>query len=362
MDPRSFRTKSCLNFACPGGKQFHTYEELLGAKLPRANRQTMANTDGTVMDEIDKVLGRKKREQKPKPTSKKLEKLWEQPLDFPGPFLGTSVPLDPKDDAQSIESDKQDSNTSDDSEHQIDWAADPEHIKLLDEYFEQFGVGDYCPSFMDLDPAVTTPGTVHWENEFKLAFKNFPIASFGEYAVTLFRGVMSVQATTLYENVFHETSNISPIGLGWSRINMVHQIPELGVVVAAAQSGHVGIFTMTDVPFEGPTLRIDHVIPTQDQKAADIPLLGIAVGPVESQLNPTERNKWMARSGPVRDNWESRQHPFRRYRLILYYYDQRIDHYELWYDWPDDMRGPTNKWKPNESRWLLVKDAFSGDN
>ncbi|KAI5304442.1 hypothetical protein KEM56_006492 [Ascosphaera pollenicola] len=377
LDPRSFRTKSCLNIACPGGKSPLTYEGVQGRGLPKANREMKSDADGIVSDEINKVLGRTKREQPPKPPCEKLKKLWEKPLDFPGPFLGTNpnsrmasdedVEME---DAQLVEQEasgnlEDTSADHEDNRYRVDWDLDPKQLELLDEYFEQHYLDHYHPPFMDTPPEhLPTPASVHWDDDWKDPFANFPIAHFAEASISLFRGAGSIHATTVYDDVFYvDSDHRLPFDNQWKRINMVHQISELGLVIAATQRGRVGIFTMTDVPFEGPTLRLDHLIPARDDKPYESPLLGVAVGPVESQLDPPTGKKEAANRGNVlNDNWKSRQHPFRRYRLIMYYYDQRIDHYELWYDWPDDMRGPMNKWKPNEGRWLLVKDVVPGDN
>lgn len=79
------------------------------------------------------------------------------------------------------------------------------------------------------------------------------------------------------------------------RINMVQQIPELGIVIVATQIGRCAICTTTRNENTGTLgLRVDWVLPTSKQEARQLrppmPLLGIAVSPIQGRF-PAEKNK-----------------------------------------------------------------------
>jgi hypothetical protein len=162
---------------------------------------------------------------------------------------------------------------------------------------------------------------------------------------------------------------------------MVQEIPELGVVVAASQKGRVAIVSLTQAK-EGMFFRVDSIVPFASQEKFGLrplcPLLGIAVGPVASHLTPPgesssssseeeeeEENDESSdesvkhRSGSLhaaafeagkpsetsqspdtskREAWHGGEYS-RRYRLFLMYCDHTVMHYELYYDWPRDIRG-----------------------
>ena len=74
-----------------------------------------------------------------------------------------------------------------------------------------------------------------------------------------------------------------------NRMNMIHQIPELGVVVLTSQIGRCAVCTLTRAGEDGEFgLRVDWVLPFQKQEAEGhrplIPLLGSAVGPIQGRL------------------------------------------------------------------------------
>lgn len=73
------------------------------------------------------------------------------------------------------------------------------------------------------------------------------------------------------------------------RMNMFQQVPELGIVIIASQSGRCAICSTVRKTRDGPLgLRVDWVLPTMKQESAGFrpphALLGIAVGPVQGFL------------------------------------------------------------------------------
>lgn len=88
-----------------------------------------------------------------------------------------------------------------------------------------------------------------------------------------------------------------PPGLAWmynmDRLNMSAYLPELGVVVAASQTGKVAIITLTKRAETGCLgFRVDWTIPFFDQirkkQRPDKPLLGLAVGRMQGLFKDTD--------------------------------------------------------------------------
>ncbi|KAI1951168.1 hypothetical protein LOZ39_000587 [Ophidiomyces ophidiicola] len=148
---------------------------------------------------------------------------------------------------------------------------------------------------------------------------------------------------------------LAPILQNYDRFNMVHQIPELGVVIAASQKGRVAIISLTQGPEGGRYMRVDNIVPFESQERLGqrplVQLLGIAVGPIESNLIPVEadlNNQSDADSethprpfkipSTPRESWHGSQYS-RKYRLILTYFDHTVLWYELSYDWPAGVLG-----------------------
>lgn len=134
----------------------------------------------------------------------------------------------------------------------------------------------------------------------------------------------SLTATVICRSALHHL-NPSPSlqYLGTiDRLNMVHCIPELSLIVAASQKGRAGIFRLTRV---GDTfaMRLDTVLPREDSEVGErgrerrptAALLGVAVGPVQ------ERRR--GRGGGV-GVWGRR-----RWRLMMVYMDGSVVSYEL---------------------------------
>lgn len=85
-------------------------------------------------------------------------------------------------------------------------------------------------------------------------------------------------------------------GLGnFERLNMVHQIPDLGVVIIASQIGRCALCTLTRKGKTGTLgLRVDWILPTRKQESKKLrpvrPLLGIAISPVQGRSSYRPKN------------------------------------------------------------------------
>ena len=116
---------------------------------------------------------------------------------------------------------------------------------------------------------------------------------------------------------------------------MIHQIPSLGIVAIASQVGRVALLTMTKLSMhsEGkPSLlgfRVEHILPFQSQefenKRPEVPLLGMAVGPVQGH-GLGDENICVRDTNTAGDD---RERGDRRYRLLMIYYDHTVLSYEI---------------------------------
>lgn len=73
------------------------------------------------------------------------------------------------------------------------------------------------------------------------------------------------------------------------RLNMIQQIPELGIVIVATQLGRCAVCSLTRRGHDGVFgLRVDWVLPTKKQENEGLrpgaPLLGIAAGPIQGRM------------------------------------------------------------------------------
>ena len=120
----------------------------------------------------------------------------------------------------------------------------------------------------------------------------------------------------------------------FDRMNMIHQIPELGVVIVGSAVGRVALLTMTKLNRADSTLsgfHIDWILPFKSQEDKGVrpeaPLMGIAVSPVQGQAD----------SGEITDDdgsslYAGRQTPrpgTRKYRIMLVYAEHTVLSYEI---------------------------------
>lgn len=115
------------------------------------------------------------------------------------------------------------------------------------------------------------------------------------------------------------------------RLNMIHQIPELGVVVVGSAVGRVALLTMTKLNRADSALsgfHIDWILPFKSQEDKGVrpeaPLMGIAVSPVQGQANSGE---FTDDDGSSPD--AGRRLGTRKYRILLVYAEHTILCYEI---------------------------------
>lgn len=125
---------------------------------------------------------------------------------------------------------------------------------------------------------------------------------------------------------------------GMERLNMVLQIPELGIMAVAYQAGRVALLTMTKIDKNGQFgFRPEWLLPFRAQedvgKRPMVALLGMAIGPVQGCGRMSGSATDEARDPKVLANGT------RRFRLILTYYDHTILSYEIWRSIADSGSG-----------------------
>lgn len=238
----------------------------------------------------------------------------------------------------------------------------------------------------------------------KPLFADFPILHFTQNSVRMFPHPFAKKSSIILREALSQNLNDAPPNLDMvERFNMVHQIPELGIVLAASQKGRVGIFSLTESP-DGMAFRLDHIIPFESQESRGarplVQIAGMAVGPVESHLIPLDEISSSTSSQKIEDNHATapahsrhshhtgksqseaegkaststfdshevsdsgsplRQEQWhgiefsRRYRLLLMYTNLTVMHYELFYDWPTDMMGPHGRLLHEVGRGSLLR-------
>ena len=107
------------------------------------------------------------------------------------------------------------------------------------------------------------------------------------------------------------------------RLNMIAQIPELGVVVIGNQVGRVGILTMTRWEAQKQSgYKIECILPFSSEESKGMrprkPLMGMAVGPIQGHGTPL----------PQHSPKMTPEQP-RRFRLLMTYCDHTILSYEI---------------------------------
>ncbi len=107
------------------------------------------------------------------------------------------------------------------------------------------------------------------------------------------------------------------------RLNMIAQIPELGVVVIGNQVGRVGILTMTRWEARKQSgYKIECILPFSSEERKGVrpkrPLMGMAVGPVQGMGGPLPGES--PRVGVT---------GMRRFRLLMVYCDHTMLSYEI---------------------------------
>lgn len=123
----------------------------------------------------------------------------------------------------------------------------------------------------------------------------------------------------LTQNIPHSINQLARM----QRLNMIAQVPELGVVIIGNQTGRVGILTMTRWEAARQSgYKIEAILPFKSEEGKGLrpraPLMGIAVGPVQGFETRLPRDSpRMGMQGPM------------RFRLLMTYCDHTILSYEI---------------------------------
>lgn len=121
---------------------------------------------------------------------------------------------------------------------------------------------------------------------------------------------------------------------GFDRLNMLAQIPELGIVAVASQSGRVALLTLTRMTMTNHlAFRLDLILPLRSQEEEglrpNVPLLGLAIGPIQGREMTLAGIEDEGPGSNDRGEAWRRVERSRRYRLMLTYYDHTVLSYEI---------------------------------
>ena len=118
------------------------------------------------------------------------------------------------------------------------------------------------------------------------------------------------------------------------RLNMVLQIPELGIVAVGNQAGRVGLLTMTRWQHcieSG--FKIEFILPFHSQEGQGLrperPLLGIAIGPIQGHETKPDDGSALETSDATVTGPRIATISSRRFRLMMLYYDHTLLSYEI---------------------------------
>lgn len=123
---------------------------------------------------------------------------------------------------------------------------------------------------------------------------NFPILHFSQTDIRLIPNPLAPRATVFCGTPLRQqfTHIVGSLRDACDRFNMVKYIPEHGIVVAASQKGRAAVITLTESEANGPSFRVDWIVPFESQeKYGDrplIPLLGMSVGPMQGFEMPPD--------------------------------------------------------------------------
>ena len=114
------------------------------------------------------------------------------------------------------------------------------------------------------------------------------------------------------------------------RLNMIHSIDELGLIIVGNQAGRVGILTSTYWPEEKRYgFRVEAILPFKSQEDKDLrpeaPLLGMAISPIQGR----QRRAYSPSANTTDQSVSQPLMPERRFRLIMMYYDHTVLSYEF---------------------------------
>ncbi|KKA25398.1 hypothetical protein T310_0576 [Rasamsonia emersonii CBS 393.64] len=122
---------------------------------------------------------------------------------------------------------------------------------------------------------------------------NFPILHFSQTDIRLIPHPFASYPSVVCGGPLRQPFTRTILSIrSYDRFNMVKYVPEHGIVIAATQKGRAAVITLTEAPGKGLTFRINWMLPLASQeKYADrplIPLLGIAVSPVQGFEKPAD--------------------------------------------------------------------------
>lgn len=239
-----------------------------------------------------------------------------------------------------------------------------------DNYAIEDGDDVHIEDLMDLDTAIDfqlTTGQTHWQIPLsmpvsprrtankrpKAKLVNRKGASIGklpfnllqtsENDICLYRDIRCVASTNVPEytrvvsqQALHQKLPPGLYQLGHiERLNMIAQIPELGIVIIGNQVGRVGILTATRWQASQQSgYTIDCIVPFKSQEEQGLrpqkALMGMAVGPLqghEYQPDPGMTQAPSQDAGPA--GRPLSLGPSRRFRLLLMYCDHTVLSYEI---------------------------------
>ena len=120
----------------------------------------------------------------------------------------------------------------------------------------------------------------------------------------------------------------------FERLNVILQIPELGVVAVGSQAGRVGLLTTTRWELQKQSgFKVEYILPFRSQEEKGVrpnkPLMGIAMGPVQGHETRPDAGSTLEVSEGGAPRPRFTKDSSRRFRLLMVYRDHTILSYEI---------------------------------
>lgn len=226
-----------------------------------------------------------------------------------------------------------------DEEGEADWdlnmevATNASFYGFMELQGESMVTGDHQPTSDGWKPARADSKTLQKEADQNSNKLTFSILHTSETEISLFQDPLKQVNVTMTDPLSqHIPPNIAWLS-NFNRMNMLLQIPELGIVIVASQKGRVVLLTLTQMRgTQDRAFRADWILPFKSQEEQGLrpnaPLLGIAAGPIQGRELITEGVDGESPCGAGKDSWRGVESS-RRYRLLLTYFDHTVLSYHI---------------------------------
>ena len=215
----------------------------------------------------------------------------------------------------------------------MDLAADSAFSDVVERQGEISVIGSHQATSDGWKPVRANNKTPQQEADQKSNKLTFSILHTSETEISLFQDPLKQANVMMTDPLLqHIPPNIAWLSR-FNRMNMLLQIPELGIVIVASQKGRVVLLTLTQLRgTQDRAFRADWILPFKSQEEQGLrpnaPLLGIATGPIQGREIFMEGSDGGSPYDARKGSWRGIE-ASRRYRLLLTYFDHTVLSYYI---------------------------------